>query len=131
MASETKQKVLIIDDDKFLLNMYTAKFKKEGFGVDSASSGSEGLDKLRGDFKPDIIILDLIMPVMNGFEFLENMRSEKLGTSAIVIVLTNQNQDADIDHAKKLGAEGYIVKASSIPSEVVSRVSEIFAGKSK
>lgn len=126
MADQTKQKVLIVDDDKFLLNMYSIKFKNQGFEVEVAPGGTEALEKLHGGFLPNIIILDLIMPVMNGFEFLEKMRSEKLGGNATVIILTNQNQQGDIQKAEKLGVQGYIVKASSIPSEVVTQVEEIY-----
>ncbi len=123
---QKQQKVLIIDDDKFLLNMYILKFQNHGFTVCSAASGAEGLDKLKGGELPDIILLDLIMPVMDGFEFLEKMREGHLAEHAVVIVLSNQSQQADIDRAKKLGVQGYIVKASSIPSEVVSLVTDIY-----
>ncbi|MEK7575217.1 MAG: response regulator [Patescibacteria group bacterium] len=130
MADTKNKKVLIVDDDRFLLNMYSIKFKKSGFDVDTASSGADALNKLRGDSVPDIILLDLVMPVMDGCELLQNIRKEKLVPNATVIILSNQNQASDIDRAKGLGVAGYIVKASSIPSEVVAEVIKVVnAGK--
>lgn len=122
MAEVKNKKVLIVDDDRFLLNMYSIKFKKSGFEVETALSGLDVLRKLKDGYKPDIILLDLVMPVMDGCELLENIRKEKLVPDATVIILSNQNQQTDIDRAKNLGVSGYIVKASSIPSEVVAEV---------
>lgn len=121
--------MLIIDDDRFLLNMYSIKFKKSGFDVDTAAGGLEALTKLREGARPDILLLDLIMPAMDGLELLENIRKEKLVPQAKVIVLSNQNQQADIERAKSLGIASYIVKASLIPSEVVAEVINV-VGKS-
>ena len=97
MPDAKNKKVLIVDDDRFLLNMYSIKFKKSGFDVDTASSGADALNKLRGDSVPDIILLDLVMPVMDGCELLQNIRKEKLVPNATVIILSNQNQASDID----------------------------------
>lgn len=129
MAEIKNKKVLIVDDDRFLLNMYSIKFKKSGFEVDTALSGPDVLKKLKDGYKPDIILLDLVMPVMDGCELLENIRKEKLVPDAIVIILSNQNQQSDIDRAKNLGVAGYIVKASSIPSEVVAEVIRVVKAK--
>ena len=87
------------------------------------------IELIRGwDFVPDIILLDLVMPVMDGCELLQNIRKEKLVPNATVIILSNQNQASDIDRAKSLGVAGYIVKASSIPSEVVAEVVKVVNG---
>lgn len=120
-----KQKVFIIDDDKFLLNMYSLKFQKSGFDVDTAVGGQEALTKLREGVSPDIILLDLVIPVMDGLELLANIRKENLARNAFVIVLSNQNHPADVERAKNLGIASYIVKASSIPSEVVAEVIKV------
>jgi CheY-like chemotaxis protein len=117
--------VLLVDDDKFLLDMYSLKFSKSGFEVSTASSSTDALRKLREGFKPDIILLDIVMPVMDGLELLEHIRKEKLSADSVVIMLTNQGQSSDIERAKKLGVDGYIVKASTIPSEVLSEVTDI------
>lgn len=126
-----KDSVLIIDDDKFLLDMYTLKFKECGCVVDAASDPAAALEKLRTGKGPDIILLDIIMPGMNGFEFLEAVKKENLAKDTAIIMLSNQGQQEDIDKAMALGAAGYIVKASSIPSEVLSKALAIADGGEK
>jgi len=121
-----KPKVMIVDDDKFLLNMYSIKFSKNNFDVNSAVSGDEILTKIRGGYTPDIILLDIIMPGMDGFEILDCLKKEKLATKALVVMLTNQGQLSDIEKAKSYGINGYIIKATTIPSEVVSEVERIY-----
>jgi len=117
-----KKKILIIDDDTFLLNMYSMKFEKNGFETKVSASVTDGLDILRSGFKPDILLIDLIMPVMDGFAFYETMKKEKLSPDTLTIMLTNQGTSADIEKAKLLGIQGFIVKATTIPSEVVEEV---------
>lgn len=123
---DNKKKILIVDDDKFLLNMYSIKFDKNGFDVTIATSGTDAIDILRNGLKPDIIVMDLVMPIMDGFMMFENFKKEKLATDAIYIMLTNQGLLSDINRAKALGAHGYIVKATTIPSEVVEEVIDIY-----
>lgn len=129
MPPQSNKKILIVDDDQFLLNMYSIKFKKFGFDVDTAAGGQEVLNKLRDGAAPDVLLLDLVMPSMDGLELLEHIRQEKFVPNATVIVLSNQNQPADIERAKNLGIASYIVKASSIPSEVVAEVMKIIGAK--
>lgn len=121
-----KKKILIIDDDTFLLGMYAMKFEKSGFEVKTAASGADALDTLKDGFAPDIMLLDLVMPVMDGFSIYENIKKDKLAPSAIAIMLTNQGLASDINRAKELGVAGYIIKATTIPSEVVEEVSKIY-----
>lgn len=121
-----KKKVLLIDDDQFLISMYSLKFDKYGFEIETASNGEDALEKLRNGYKPDILILDVVMPTLDGFGLLEKIRKENFGLDAIVIMLTNQSQKSDIDQAKKLNVDGYIVKATTIPSEVVEEVVSIY-----
>ena len=120
-----KYKILLVDDDKFLLDMYRKKFEQAGSEVDVAVGSQETLDKLRGGANPDVLILDVIMPNMDGLELLETIRNEKLIPEASIIMLTNENGSDKIERAKKLGIKGYIVKATSIPTEVVDKVWEI------
>ena len=124
-----KYKILLVDDDKFLLDMYRKKFEQAGAEVDVAVGSQETLDKLRGGASPDVLILDVIMPNMDGLELLETIRNEKLIPEASVIMLTNENGSDKIERAKKLGIRGYIVKATSIPTEVVDKVWEIVGVK--
>jgi len=120
------KKIMIVDDDRFLIDMYTLKFSKGGFDVESATNGGEALEKLRGGLDPDILILDVVMPSLDGIGLLEKIRQEKLADRAVVIMLTNQGQKSDIDQADKLGVNGYIVKAMTIPSEVLEEVMNIY-----
>ncbi len=129
MKDNTAYKILIVDDDKFLLNMYSIKFQKEKYDVTVASDGSEALKKLVDGFVPDAIVLDIVMPVMDGLEFLENIRAKNLAKDATLLILSNQGQSSDIDKAKRLGIDGYIVKATTIPSEVVTEVQRMLANK--
>jgi two-component system, chemotaxis family, chemotaxis protein CheY len=117
--------VLLVDDDKFLLEMYKKKFEASGVTVDLAVGAEEALSKLRAGAKPDIVMLDIIMPGMDGLEVLETIRKEGLVPTASVIMLTNESDREKIEHAKKLGIKGYIVKATSIPTEVVEEALKI------
>lgn len=125
MATEQKHSVLIIDDDKFLLDMYALKFSQMGWQVDTALGSVDGLTKLRDGLKPDVLLTDILMPSMDGFELLEHVRDEKLAAGAKIIVLSNKGEKEDIDRGIALGADGYIVKASAIPSEVVAQATKI------
>jgi CheY-like chemotaxis protein len=121
-----KIKVLIVDDDRFLLDMYCMKFKKSDLEVMGASSGNDALNILNGGFAPAILIMDLVMPGMSGWELLDAVRKGHLADKAVIVVLTNQGQGPDIDKANAENVHGYIVKASTIPSEVVEQVMKIY-----
>lgn len=130
MAEGSKQKILLVDDDKFLLDMYSTKFGEAGFDVTAVSSAQDALGALKGGLVPDICLLDVIMPTMDGFQLLEEMKTKKLcGENAVCVILSNLGQQEDIDRGMKLGADGYIVKASATPSEVVTKVTDIAAHK--
>jgi two-component system chemotaxis response regulator CheY len=121
--------VFLVDDDKFLLDMYTLKFKESGCAVEAIADPLAALEKLRKGSTPGIILLDVVMPAMTGFEFLEVVRKEGLAKTATIIMLTNQGQQEDIDKAMALGAAGYIIKASAIPSEVLAKTLTIAGAK--
>jgi CheY-like chemotaxis protein len=127
-------RVYLVDDDRFLLDLYAVKFKNAGHEVSVFGSGEELLTALRksGAKSPDGILLDLIMPGVGGFEALEAIRKEKLAKASKIIILSNQGQDSDIEKAKSFGVDGYIIKASAIPSEVFSETLRIIeAGPGK
>jgi len=125
-----KKSILLVDDDQFLLNMYTLKFQNSGFAVETAHSAAAALQKLRDGFAPALVLVDVVMPAMDGLEFIRRMKEEKLSPSSALVVLTNQGQNTEIEKAKELGIAGYIIKASTIPSEVVAEVRRIL-NKSK
>jgi CheY-like chemotaxis protein len=129
--NKKKYKIAIVDDDKFLLSMYSMKFTKEGMDVTAISDPKEALDKFKEGLTPDILILDVVMPGMDGIELLEKIREAKLMTSAVVVILSNQGQQSDIDRAKAFNIQGYIVKATTIPSEVLREVLAIAAENGK
>ncbi len=125
--TNTHIKVLVVDDDKFLLDMYALKFKKAGLTINCYSSTVEALEHIRAGEECDVLILDIIMPQMDGLELLKTIRMEKLLPKAKVMMLTNQSED--FNKAKELDIDGYVVKATAIPSEVVSKVLAIYNNK--
>ncbi len=123
-----KRKILIVDDDHFLIDMYSLKFKEAGYDVDTAEGGKVALEKLaHKSALPDVVLLDLIMPGVGGMEVLKEVKEKNLSPGSIFIVLSNQGQAADIARAKELGADHYIVKASAVPSEVLVEVEKKLA----
>ncbi len=122
--SEQKTKVLIIEDEEILVNMYKSKFEKEGFEVCQALNGKDGLDQVKEN-KPDIILLDIIMPEMDGFMVLKDLKSNPETQNIPVIMLTNLGQEEDIEKGKELGAKDYLLKVDSTPNQVVEKVKEI------
>ncbi len=121
----TTYTIVLVDDDRFLLDLYAVKFKNAGHAVTAYQSGEDVLKALREGAAPDAVLLDVIMPGMDGFQVLEAVRKERLVPKTKIIMLTNQGQDSDIERAKQLGAAGYIVKASAIPSEVLAQTMAI------
>ncbi len=132
MNGENNKNILVflVDDDDFLLEMYTLKFRTSGFKVEIAKEAEEALDKLRGGLKPDVILLDIVMPKIDGFEFLSIAKKENLLKGAQIIVLSNLGQKEDIEKGLALGASDYIIKASFTPSEIVKKT-EILIEKAK
>lgn len=119
------KKILIVDDDSFLLDMYALKFSKSNFNVSTALGPESALEKLKQGFDPEVILLDIMMPVMDGFELLAKIKEENLSPKSIVVFLSNRGQPSDISQAESLGAAGYIIKASSTPGEVIEKVISI------
>lgn len=114
-------KILLVDDDSYLREMYATKFKEKGHDVEGLGSGELAVEYLR-EKTVDVTLMDMVMPGMSGLELLEKIKKEKLGGDPACIVLSNQSEDTDRAEAKRVGATGYIVKAETIPSEVVTKV---------
>lgn len=117
-------KAFIIDDDDFLLDIYSTKFRESGFEVEISKEGKEVEEKAR-NFKPDLVLLDLVMPNIDGFEILKNLKKDGVAPNAKIAILSNLDQKEDIDKALNLGADDYIIKADFTPSEVVERVKKL------
>lgn len=117
------KKVLIIEDEESLAQMYQTKFEHEGYEVVVATDGSEGIEKTKKE-KPDIILLDIILPKKDGFMVLKELKADKISADIKVIMLTNLGQDEDVVKGKKLGAVDYLVKANLTPAQLVDKVAE-------
>lgn len=114
------KKILIIEDDVFLNELMAKKLIEEGFDVIKAVNGEEGLVMTQRE-KPDLILLDLILPGMDGFEILEKIKEEPETSTIPVIILSNLGQREDIEKGFDLGADDYLIKAHFTPDEIVER----------
>lgn len=118
---EKKHTILLVEDEQMLADMYKAKFAMEHFAMVHAIDGADGLAKAKAT-KPDIILLDIIMPKMDGFLVLQELKKDPELKDVPVILLTNLGQEDDIAKGKKLGATDYFVKANHSPAEIVEKI---------
>lgn len=116
-------KILLAEDDKYICRAYKDGLERAGFQVLVASDGVEAMQKVRSE-KPDLILLDLIMPVKNGFEMLEELKKDPAFKRIPVIILSNLGQDSDREKGKSLGAVDYLVKSDFSMKEVIRKVRE-------
>ncbi|MFA6027695.1 MAG: response regulator [Patescibacteria group bacterium] len=121
-------KVLIVEDDKFLAELISTKLDKEGYSVVAANDGETGLKKAQED-KPNIILLDIMLPGMDGFEVLENLKKDPAsGTKDIpVIILSNFGQEEKVEKGLSLGAADYLVKANFTTGEIVQKIKDVLS----
>jgi len=126
MTDSKKIKVLVVEDEHMLAEMYATKFAMDGFEVEKAFDGADGLEKAK-QVSPDIILLDVIMPKLDGFAVLKELRSDAKFAHTPILLLTNLGQDDDIKKGKELGANDYFVKANHTPADVVTKVKELLA----
>ncbi len=117
-------KILLIEDDPFLLSMYSTKFELEGFKVFVADDGVKGFDAVKKEL-PNLVLLDIKLPKMNGFEVLKKIKEDLSLKNIPVILLTNSSQKEERDKGLGLGAADYLVKAHFMPSEVVSKIKKV------
>ncbi|MFH1366933.1 MAG: response regulator [Patescibacteria group bacterium] len=125
---DRKARVMLVEDDTFLSGMYVKKLEMEDFEVLLASDGKQGL-KMIQDQPPDLILLDIILPKMSGFDLLKEMKKDKKTKDIPVILLTNLGQKKDVEKGFALGAKDYLIKAHFMPSEVIDKVKNIIKKK--
>jgi len=121
--TEKKPIIILIEDEEMLSDMYETKFAKEGYVIKKALEGETGLVLVKEE-KPDLILLDIIMPKLDGFSVLKKIKEDLKTKDVPVVLLTNLGQDEDIKKGMKLGAVGYLVKANLTPSQVLDKVKE-------
>jgi DNA-binding response OmpR family regulator len=120
-------KILLVDDDKLMVKMYQGKFEDDGYDIEVATDGEQGLIKTL-EFNPDLILLDIMMPKINGLEVLKKLKEKKETKKIPVILLTNVGGDEDAEKGLALGAVAYLVKAHYDAKDVVKKVKEVLGG---
>jgi len=118
---DDKKYILLVEDDKFLSEMYATKLTSAGFEIETAADGQAALQKIR-EKTPDLILLDIVLPKMDGFEVLQFLKKDPALKNIMVIFLTNLGQKEEVDKGLALGANDYIIKAHFTPTEVVAKV---------
>lgn len=120
-----KKKVMIVEDDSFVMDIYQTKVSKEGYEVISATNGAEAVKKLEEEgVRPDLILLDIVMPYMDGLAVLRKIRVNEELNKIPVILLTNLSQKEEIEEGLGLGARDYLIKSHFTPSEVMEKISK-------
>ncbi len=117
------KKILIIEDEELLSNLLKNKLSELGYEVSVASNGLEGFQAIK-EIVPDLILLDLVMPKMNGFEVMRKMQEDDSISNIPIIIVSNSGQPVEIDKAKKLGAKDWLIKTEFDPQEVIDKVSK-------
>jgi DNA-binding response OmpR family regulator len=124
MSTQKQYTILVVEDDKYLADLYVTKLKIEGFLVEVANDGNTGVE-LAKKVIPDLVLLDLLLPGIDGFEVLKQLKDDDKTQNISVILLTNLNSPDDIKKGLELGAVDYMVKAHFVPAEIVNKVKNI------
>ena len=122
--TDEKKKILVVEDDIFISDIYQVKFSQEGFQVAVAVNGLEAL-KILDNFRPDIILLDIIMPQMDGIETLKKLKNDEKWKNIPIIMLTNISEKEKVEESEEMGVNDYLVKSQFTPSEVVEKVNAL------
>jgi DNA-binding response OmpR family regulator len=126
--TRSKKLILVIEDEKTLLNIMRTKLQHAGFAVETAEDGATGLDLIRKK-EPDLVLLDILLPVMNGLELLEKLQEEGRLPSLPVIVISNSGQPVELGKITKMGVRGYLIKINFSPREVLAKVEQVLAAE--
>ncbi|MCJ7827877.1 response regulator [Patescibacteria group bacterium] len=121
---QTKKKILLVEDEEVLTNLLREKLTSEGYQVATAANGVEGLEKMRQD-KPDLVLLDIIMPKKGGFKVMEEMQKDLALAKILVMIISNSGQLVELERAKKLGAKDWLIKTEFDPKEVIEKVNNL------
>jgi len=116
--------ILIVEDDKFLRELIAQKLTKEGYPLSEAIDGEEGIKKIKEE-KPSLVLLDLILPGIDGFEVLSQMKEDPSVSSIPVIILSNLGQKEDVEKGLKLGVVDYLIKAHFTPGEIIEKIKAV------
>jgi len=128
MASSTGKKVLVVDDEDSIREIYRRELQSRGYSVVVAPDGEEGLLKA-GEETPDIVLLDIMLPKMSGIDVLKALKENQLTKNIPVLLLTNLGEETIIKEGFELGADGYLLKVSYTPAQVVDEVSKFLSGE--
>lgn len=123
---QNQQKILIVEDDFFIRELYQRQLQKDGYLVEAAADGAEGLVKAN-DYKPHLILLDIMLPKLNGLDLLRTIKTKPETKDIPVILLTNLGQESVIKEGFTLGAEGYLIKSAYTPSQIIEEVKNFLA----
>lgn len=123
-TTSRKAKILAVEDDKYLASIYQMKLKNQGYNVELAANGEEGLEKAK-IFKPDLILLDLMMPIMDGYSMLNELKKDPKLKNTKIIILTNLGQESDIQQAVNHGVLDYVVKTDTATTEIIDKIEKL------
>ena len=126
--ADKKIKIVLVEDDKFLSKMYQSKLSIEGMDVKAAYDGEEGVELIKKE-KPDIVLLDIVLPKLEGWDVLEAIKDDMEVKDIPVIILSNLGQEEDVRKGQSLGAADYLIKAHFVPREVIEKIKNVLAEK--
>ena len=124
MAQNSQVNIMIVEDDNFLADIYKKKFEMEGFKVSTANNGEKALVDIKKKM-PDLVLLDILLPKLDGFAVLEKVKSDPVVKNIPIILLTNLGQPDDVQRGLEKGATDYLIKTHFKPSEVVDKVKQV------
>ena len=125
MDTEKKKKILVVEDDIFMVELLVGDLQAAGYDTLVAKTGIEGVEQFRTG-RPDLVLLDILLPDQNGFETLRQIRRSAGGPETMVMILSNIAEGPDMDEAKRLGVKDYLVKANFTLPEIIDKIREVF-----
>lgn len=125
-TNENQKHIILVEDEETLTNIMRAKLERAGFRVTLAGNGEEGLSQIRSQ-NPDLVLLDMMLPVLNGFDLLETLRREGILPALPVIVISNSGQPVELERIKRLGVRDYLIKINFSPEEVLQKVEQVLS----